>query len=243
MQKRKFSWRSLGANKFPSILIIGGRRKGKTTLITDLLKQTRRYDRHPCVVVFTKNHENMKYYRGLGCIVIYGYKKEVLNCLTEDYAELKKIVIFDDCIDKTEIKHSPEISELFTMGRHNRYTVIFSTQDSMMTGTSWRKNLDLLFIFSVNYGMEREFIVNNYLYGLPGISKMTKNELLRLLENLPKYYCITVDHMKEPVETYLFKARLYCPSGAHVPLDGVHPPKEIAPSKDDISHKDPSDVP
>lgn len=196
-----------------SILIVGGRRQGKTVLISQILREICPIERTKIILVFTKSPKTAEYYKNLGVTAVFmGYQQEIIDATLHEFPDISKVILFDDCIDRSETKNAAGIAELFTNGRHSNFTIIFSTQDIKAANVTWRKNIDLLFIFPLILGDDREYMTSGFLYGLPDFSNefgdaYKKTIVNRYIANIPKYHFVLVNYVGE-VKTVLSKAEI-----------------------------------
>jgi hypothetical protein len=133
----------------PTILCIGARRTGKTTMALHLY--TLLSSKSTNVICFTHTPYQWRSY-----IPPQYLYDEVTNALLETilvYGEANRhkgkglFLIFDDVVGETELRHSKAFQRLFAEGRHYGITAIVNIQHASMVPPIVRDNTDFVFVF------------------------------------------------------------------------------------------------
>jgi hypothetical protein len=99
-------------------------------------------------------------------IVIQSVMAQQEKLIKDGKKPLEVLLILDDCSDDRE-RNADTIQKIYTKGRHLHISVVFSTQETTLTGTVWRNNSDFICIGRQLGGRGRENIVENFLLGMP----------------------------------------------------------------------------
>lgn len=110
------------------------------------------------------------------------------------------LLVMDDCVTK-KIRNDNSILQIYTRGRHNHISLIFTTQQPSLLDTSWRENSDYLVFFNPNTQQSREFLIKNIfssnnfdnLNPPPKQEKQYFNSLIQ--HNSKKYQSIILDNI------------------------------------------------
>lgn len=76
----------------------------------------------------------------------------------------KILIILDDCSDERE-RYNNIVQKIYTTGRHYNISVIFSTQETVLTSTVWRNNSDFIIVGKQLGGRGRQNVSENFLVG------------------------------------------------------------------------------
>ena len=134
-----------------SIIQYGKRGVGKTTLFTCLAYYNRyKWDE---MYAFTKSYFNGAYQAFLPAHRVFpGVNAEVLRLLLDRNkgpGRRKVCIVLDDIIssDARELRHSKELVELFSMGRHYGISIVVNTQYPKALPPTFRDNADYAVVF------------------------------------------------------------------------------------------------
>lgn len=155
-----------------SSMIIASRRSGKSYLIKHLFTKywAKKFD---IVVVMSPTNFNGFYEEFIfGNFFFDELNAEFLELLLtkqkkreeEGKKSRKVLLILDDCSDDRE-RYSGLIQKIYTKGRHYNISVIFSTQESVLTSTVWRNNSDFIIVGKQLGGRGRQNVADNFLIG------------------------------------------------------------------------------
>lgn len=110
------------------------------------------------------------------------------------------LLVMDDCVTK-KIRNDNSILQIYTRGRHNHISLIFTTQQPSLLDTSWRENSDYLVFFNPNTQQSRDFLVKNIFSAnnfdnLHPPADQTKKYFEELIKhNSKKYQSIVLDNI------------------------------------------------
>jgi hypothetical protein len=134
-----------------SIIQYGKRGVGKTTLFTCLAYYNRyKWDE---MYAFTKSYFNGAYQAFLPAHRVFpGVNAEVLRLLLDRNkgpGRKRVCIVLDDIIssDARELRHSKELVELFSMGRHYGISIVVNTQYPKALPPTFRDNADYAVVF------------------------------------------------------------------------------------------------
>ena len=156
-----------------SMIMIGKRRSGKSTLIRELFinKLKNRYDH---VIVFSDTAREEKGFWGefIPGDLMFPYDPIRLDMafkLNEIRASKNKpmisfLFIWDDCVSEKQ-KSDNSIMQAFTRGRHSGISIIFTTQSKALVNKKWRENSDYVCLFRDNNIKNREDLIDDFLLG------------------------------------------------------------------------------
>ncbi|GAQ91699.1 hypothetical protein KFL_008360070 [Klebsormidium nitens] len=150
---KKFDLNKIKDHK--SIVIIGRRGTGKTTLITDILYRKRDL---PAGLVMSGTEDGNSYYRQfIPDTFIYGaYDEDVICKLIARQKNMKRLnakhsecfLLLDDCLFNPKILKGDTMRFLFMNGRHFNITLILAAQWVMDIPPAIRANSDYVFVFN-----------------------------------------------------------------------------------------------
>jgi hypothetical protein len=164
----------------PTILVLGKRGTGKSTLVVDLLKSMKNI---PMLLCMSGTEEGNNFYQShIHPLCIHGdYKKTVVsNMIKQQRNKLMKCnkagvdpntrpdlgvgLLLDDCgYDKKTMKE-PEIRLIFMNGRHWKITFIVALQYMMDITPDLRTNIDYIFVLRENIKANQERLYK-YFFG------------------------------------------------------------------------------
>jgi hypothetical protein len=150
---RKFDLSKIKDHK--TIVIVGRRGTGKTTLITDILYHKRKL---PAGLVVSGTEAGNGYYRKFvpDSFIYEQYDEDVIKRLIDRQTNLKKLkakhsdcfLLLDDCLFKPSIMRSETMRFLFMNGRHFSLMVVLAAQYLMDIPAAVRSNTDYIFVFN-----------------------------------------------------------------------------------------------
>lgn len=181
----------------PTIVMIGKRGTGKSTVISSLL-----YNKHkiiPVGVVFSGTEENTGFY-GQYFPDVFVYNDLNVPAL-EDFVKREKKVtkhlanpwsmcLLDDCSAEAKLLKTPLFQEIFKNGRHYQLMFILSLQYCLDIPPNIRTNIDFVFIMREPILKNRKKIFENF------ASIIGDFELFCLLmdELTEEYSCMVIDN-------------------------------------------------
>ena len=147
---RRFEPKSMPDNS--TMILLGKRRTGKTTLVLDILHAKRRI---PCGIVISGTEESNHTYSGLvPDLFIYSeYKPEILdkiivrqrkliNKAQQKAVDTRVFIILDDVMYDKTIRKSTQLRLIFMNGRHYKMFFMATCQYLMDIPPAIRANLD-----------------------------------------------------------------------------------------------------
>lgn len=150
---KKFDLSKLKDHK--TIVVVGRRGTGKTTLITDILYHKRKL---PAGLVISGTESGNGYYRQFvpDSFIYEQYDEEVVKRLIDRQKNLKRLkakhadcfLLLDDCLFKPSIMRSETMRFLFMNGRHFSLMVVLAAQYLMDIPAAVRCNTDYIFVFN-----------------------------------------------------------------------------------------------
>ncbi len=161
----------------PTILVVGKRGSGKSTLISDLLWFIRKI---PMFVCMSGTEEGNGFYGNyVHPLMVHGeYKKDIVNslinkqkrlhkkCLKENInsnvPELSVGLLLDDCGFKKNIMNQEDMRLLFMNGRHYKIFFILSLQYMMDIPPNLRTNVDYIFCLRENIVANQKKLYDNF---------------------------------------------------------------------------------
>lgn len=157
-----------------SSMFIASRRSGKSTLIRELFINIWSNQFDSVIVMCPTNFEGFYeefvfgnlFFNEFNPIVIESVMNQQEKLIKEGKKPIEVLLILDDCSDDKE-RNADAIQKIYTKGRHLHISVVFSTQETTLTGTVWRNNSDFIVIGKQLGGRGRENIVDNFLLGMP----------------------------------------------------------------------------
>lgn len=144
----------------PAVIISACRRSGKTHLTRDILYQINKYQKFDMAFLFCETSDYNKDFEYISDNFKYNkYDDETLSKIIKKQEEhIKKskqdksiipkiLIVLDDVASSNDLFYSPEISKLFTLGRHLNLSVVYLTQHLCSISPKQRKNCDILIAF------------------------------------------------------------------------------------------------
>lgn len=162
----------------PTIVVIGKRATGKSTLIKDLMEKM---DKIPMFVVMSGTEEGNGYYKEfVHPLCVHGdYKPDVVsNIINQQKNKLKKCIksninpndrpdlgvglLLDDCGYDKKIMNQKDIRLLFMNGRHWKICFMVSLQYMMGMPPDLRTNIDFVFCLRENIAANQKKLYDNF---------------------------------------------------------------------------------
>lgn len=162
----------------PTIVVIGKRATGKSTLIKDLMEKM---DKIPMFVVMSGTEEGNGYYKEfVHPLCVHGdYKPDVIsNIINQQKNKLKKCIksninpndrpdlgvglLLDDCGYDKKIMNQKDIRLLFMNGRHWKICFMVSLQYMMGMPPDLRTNIDFVFCLRENIAANQKKLYDNF---------------------------------------------------------------------------------
>jgi len=167
---RKFPIDKMKPNR--TILVVGKRGTGKSTLLKDILYHLRK--RVSTGFAMSPTHDTIRMFEDcLPCSHIYNeYNLDVVRTLLESLASLQEqrklrdvAFILDDCMFDKGIMKTKEMREIHMNGRHLRLWFINSVQYLMDLGPELRTQIDYVFVLKENILSNRQKL-HKYFFGI-----------------------------------------------------------------------------
>lgn len=182
-----------------TILFVGSKRAGKTTMILDIMRYLRKIPQGIIVTgslssaeQFKKHFPDSFIFTEINDRLIMTLENIVLT--QEEKRENKQplsgfFILFDDCgYDKTLSKQEV-IRKMFMNGRHYRLQILYSIQDTKSVPPGIRKNSDFIFIHRENGVKERKKLLDEFVSIVPDMKVFNK-----IMDSCTSNYkCIVVD--------------------------------------------------
>lgn len=207
---RKFNPEILEARRLsgspPTIVVIGKRGTGKSTLISDLLWHIRKIS---MVICMSGTEEGNGFYgKYMHPLLLHGeYKKEIVsNLIKQQKDKLKKCIkagidpntrpdlgvclLLDDCGFDKKIMNQKDIRLLFMNGRHWRICFITSLQYMMGIPPDLRTNIDFIFCLRENIVANQKKLYDNFF----GCFKKFSHFQEAFNECTNNYECLVLDN-------------------------------------------------
>ncbi len=162
----------------PTIVVIGKRATGKSTLIKDLMEKMSKI---PMFVVMSGTEEGNGYYKEfVHPLCVHGdYKPDVVsNIINQQKNKLKKCIklninpnerpdlgvglLLDDCGYDKKIMNQKDIRLLFMNGRHWKICFLVSLQYMMGMPPDLRTNIDFVFCLRENIAANQKKLYDNF---------------------------------------------------------------------------------
>lgn len=137
----------------PTILIIGGRGKGKSNLAKAIMRAVQKI---PSGVVFSGTETSNPFYQDIvpPLFTFSHMDKNVISSIIEAQkkAEDKKdvFVLLDDMMFDPGFLRQPLMKSIFLNGRHYRITLLLTTQYAIDVPCGLRSNIDYVFLLREN---------------------------------------------------------------------------------------------
>lgn len=190
----------------PTIVIIGKRHTGKSTLIIDLLWHMRKI---PMFIAMSGTEEGNGFYsKYMHPLLVHGdYKKNIVsNLITQQKHKLKKCIkagvdpntrpdlgtgiLLDDCGFNKKIMNQEDIRLLFMNGRHWKICFIVSLQYMMGIPPDLRTNIDFVFCLRENIAANQRKLYDNFF----GCFKKYSHFQEVFTECTNNYECLVLDN-------------------------------------------------
>jgi len=182
-----------------SAIMIAKRRSGKTYLIQYFYENIW-HNKFDLIIVFTNAAGADEYAQFMkkNVIIIPGFVPEIIAAIRMTNAARKKqrqpvanvLIIMDDCCSRSQ-KYSSSILDMYTKGRHDNISIVYSVQDGTLVDNVWKENTDFIFMFKPGTTRTREYIVNNIISGFLDIDFDTVGQERRFYRKI--YRKITED--------------------------------------------------
>ena len=156
-----------------TVLILGKRATGKTTLVKDILYHKKdipkgivvssmadfdRYNKHvPNAFIYNEYTEKL-------VDRLLNERKKTFNLKRYDYPDMdaRAFVVFDNCMFDTDAYKSEQMKEIFMNGRCYRLTSIFAESYGLTMPPPIRCNIDYVFIFRENFASNKKILYEHY---------------------------------------------------------------------------------
>lgn len=195
------------SGSFPTILVLGKRNTGKSTLVADLMYYIRKIS---MMIAMSGTEDGNHFYRQyIHPLNIYGdYKPDVVSALIkqqknkfktcdqqgipfEKHPELGVGLLIDDCGYKgRNIMKSENISLIFQNGRHWQICFIVSLQYMMGLPPEARTNIDYVFALRENIVANQKKLYDNF-FGIFPTFKQFQDTFTECTNN---YECMVLDN-------------------------------------------------
>lgn len=187
-----------------TIVMVGARRTGKSTLIEDLMRRCKNIPRG-LIVTGTRNSARKfsKFFPKM-CIIDAKDKdliKRIGDIIKEQQSYIKKIergdtttdysmfILFDDCGYDTKLVRNTTMNELFMNGRHYKIMIMMAIQYARSIPPGIRLNVDYLFVMREPSIDQRKKLYTDY----AGIAKDPK-VFNRIMDTCTQDYgCLVID--------------------------------------------------
>lgn len=217
LQLKKFDPSKMGDNRVA--VFIGKRGTGKTTLVTDILKQKSYL---PVGIVMSGTEEGNGHYSTYvpDSFIYSDFDKEVIEKMLvrqkklarkRDQVDDRVFLLLDDCMYDKKIMREKCIRSLFFNGRHWNIFLMITMQYCMDMGPDLRSNVDYVFVLRENILSVREKIYKSFFGMFPSFDMFcqvmdacTSNYECLVLDNTS-----TSNNIEDCV--YWYKAKIHPP--------------------------------
>lgn len=192
----------------PTIVVLGKRGTGKSTLVSDILYHLKDY--LPMVVTMSGSEEGNHFYRNyMHPALIHGtYKPEIVDSMIKKQKEklrqcdsygidpktrhdLNVGFLLDDCGYKgRKIMSSEDMAQIFQNGRHYKIATIISLQYMMGLPPDARTNIDYVFALRENIKSNQKRLYDNFFGIFPKFSQFQET----FTECTNNYECLVLDN-------------------------------------------------
>lgn len=219
-----------------AIAVVGSRKSGKTTFMKHMWPFFE--SRFDLIIFFTLSLQAKIYdfiMKSKKTIALEVFTPQVLDVL-EKYQKatdnsLSIGIYFDDCSDKSFVKHSNDLLQLFIRGRNKNHTIFFSTQSPMFLDPDWRANTDFLLMLKCRTHEMKEKVTDIFLYGVVPTAPAceTKSKKIEYLHqwikvNTRKHRIMCIDFLNDNEEEGDSTDGVYTYKVPQVNADGSVPP-------------------
>ncbi len=182
-----------------TVLFVGSKRAGKTTMILEIMRYLRRIPQGIIVTGSLSSAEQFKQHFPDSFIFteINDQLIHILETIIAEQEEKRKtkkdfhgfFILFDDCGYDSKLSKQEVLRKMFMNGRHYKLQVLYSIQDTKSVPPGIRKNSDFIFIHRENGVMERKKLHQEFGSVVPDMK--TFNKIMDAFT--ADYKCIVVD--------------------------------------------------
>jgi hypothetical protein len=183
-------------NKYSTILIIGLRHNGKTTLIKELVNNNKEINKK--CIISPDNYEDLRNEQTYICEkyvpkiieTVYEQQVKLYNLKNREIlAESSAYLILENSIFNTEIFKDKNFKNILLNGKHLNISLILAIQFPMKLPPLVRSNLDYTFVFKDNNILNRKELYEKYGGFIEDFQFFSK-----IMDSLKDYECIVIDH-------------------------------------------------
>lgn len=196
---KKFNMKDIQMDS--KILLLGRPKSGKSTLISDILFQHRKF--FTAALCFSSSEEANSFYSGMipDLFIYPSYNIEAVEKLrTRQQKLLRKngkahpenpaVIVADDCMDKKDWTKSDTTRWLFKNGRHYDIFFLLASQYAMDIGPELRTSVDYVFIMKQTIMKDKRRIYENFAGVFPNLQMFCD-----VLDNLTEdYHCMVLNN-------------------------------------------------
>ena len=209
-----------------TILFVGSKRAGKTTMMLDIMKYLRKIPRgiivtgslnsakdfakvFPDTFIFTDVNDNL--IKKLNQII---NDQEDINNSSRTNSDRGFFILFDDCGFDQKLAKQEVLRKIFMNGRHYHLQVLYAIQDTKSVPPGIRKNSDIIFIHRENGVKERKKLYEEFAGIVPDMKTFNT-----IMDHCTKdYRCLVVDRTvvnsnKIEDNIFFYKAKYYGEEG------------------------------
>jgi hypothetical protein len=150
-------------------IFIAKRKSGKTHLINHFINDYL-WNKYDIILVFTNAAGVDEYREFIDTPYIFPeFRPDIVDIVRQANAQCENrvnvLVIMDDSCSRKQ-KFDQTILDMYTKGRHDNISIIYSVQDGSLVDNVWKENADFIFMFGGGTARTKAYIVDNILAGM-----------------------------------------------------------------------------
>jgi len=152
----------------PTIMVLGKRATGKTSLIIDLIKHFKSSTNINKVIIICPTDKTQSKYLEVSDCIHHSFNdtiiEEILNERMNDKDKLKEqiLIVLDDCLYSKEGFETKVMREIIYNSRHLNISFILSMQFPLQINVTLRINFDYVFLFKDTNKSTQKLIHDHY---------------------------------------------------------------------------------